>query len=71
MRSFFTALFSALLSWWGLWLIAALDSTMVFFLPLGVAPGGLKPRIIAGMTFFRRLRVDHQRICQNRRAGVH
>jgi membrane protein DedA with SNARE-associated domain len=36
MRGFFVALFGSLLSWWGLWLIAALDSTMVFFLPLAV-----------------------------------
>ena len=36
MRGFFIALFGSLLSWWGLWLIAALDSTMVFFLPLAV-----------------------------------
>src|SRR5262245_4743078 len=36
MHSFFVSLFGALLSWWGLWLIAALDSTMVFFLPLAV-----------------------------------
>jgi membrane protein YqaA with SNARE-associated domain len=36
MRPFFLSLFTALLSWWGLWLIAALDSTMVFFLPLAI-----------------------------------
>ena len=24
------------MSWWGLWLLAALDSTMVFFLPFGI-----------------------------------
>ena len=36
MRGFFVGIFGSLLSWWGLWLIAALDSTMVFFLPLGV-----------------------------------
>src|SRR5215510_6958087 len=36
MRGFFLAIFGGLLSWWGLWLIAALDSTMVFFLPLAV-----------------------------------
>src|SRR5204862_4150540 len=36
MRGFFAAIFGGLLSWWGLWLIAALDSTMVFFLPLAV-----------------------------------
>jgi membrane protein YqaA with SNARE-associated domain len=36
MRGFFAAIFGSLLSWWGLWLIAALDSTMVFFLPFAV-----------------------------------
>jgi membrane protein YqaA with SNARE-associated domain len=36
MRGFFVAIFGSLLSWWGLCLIAALDSTMVFFLPLAV-----------------------------------
>ncbi len=36
MRGFFVAIFGGLMSWWGLWLIAALDSTMVFFLPLAV-----------------------------------
>jgi len=36
MRGFFATIFGGLLSWWGLWLIAALDSTMVFFLPLAV-----------------------------------
>src|SRR5438105_3101616 len=36
MRGFFVAIFGTLLSWWGLWLIAALDSTMVFFLPFAV-----------------------------------
>jgi membrane protein YqaA with SNARE-associated domain len=36
MRGFVAAIFGGLLSWWGLWLIAALDSTLVFFLPLGV-----------------------------------
>jgi membrane protein DedA with SNARE-associated domain len=30
------SILGALLSWWGLWLIAAMDSTMIFFLPLGV-----------------------------------
>jgi membrane protein YqaA with SNARE-associated domain len=29
-------IFGALMTWWGLWLIAALDSTMLFFLPLAV-----------------------------------
>jgi membrane protein YqaA with SNARE-associated domain len=36
MRGFFATIFGFFLSWWGLWLIAALDSTMVFFLPLAV-----------------------------------
>src|ERR1700704_6573440 len=36
MRNFFVSIFGALMSWWGLWLIAALDSTMVFFMPMGV-----------------------------------
>jgi membrane protein YqaA with SNARE-associated domain len=36
MHGFFVAIFSSLLSGWGLCLIAALDSTMVFFLPLAV-----------------------------------
>lgn len=36
MRGFFVTIFASLLSWWGLWLIAALDSTMIFFLPLAV-----------------------------------
>jgi membrane protein YqaA with SNARE-associated domain len=36
MHGFFAGIFSGLLTWWGLWLIAALDSTMVFFLPLAV-----------------------------------
>jgi membrane protein DedA with SNARE-associated domain len=36
MRGFFVTIFGALMSWWGLWLIAALDSSMVFFLPLAV-----------------------------------
>ncbi len=36
MRGFFATIFGGFLSWWGLWLIAALDSTMVFFLPLAV-----------------------------------
>ena len=36
MRGFFAAIFGGLLSWWGLWLIAALDSSMIFFLPLAV-----------------------------------
>jgi membrane protein YqaA with SNARE-associated domain len=36
MRSFLIGIFGGLMNWWGLWLIAALDSTMVFFLPLAV-----------------------------------
>ena len=36
MRAFFVTLFGSLLSWWGLWLIAALDASMIFFLPLAV-----------------------------------
>jgi membrane protein YqaA with SNARE-associated domain len=36
MRGFFVAILGSLMSWWGLCLIAALDSTMVFFLPLAV-----------------------------------
>jgi membrane protein YqaA with SNARE-associated domain len=36
MRGFFVTIFGGLLSWWGLWLIAALDSSMIFFLPLAV-----------------------------------
>ena len=36
MRSILAAVFGGVLSWWGLCLIAALDSTMFFFLPLGV-----------------------------------
>jgi membrane protein YqaA with SNARE-associated domain len=36
MREFLTAIFAGLMNWWGLWLIAALDSTMLFFLPLAV-----------------------------------
>src|SRR5207249_1209824 len=36
MRGFFAGIFGTLVSWWGLWLIAAADSTMVFFLPFGV-----------------------------------
>jgi membrane protein YqaA with SNARE-associated domain len=36
MRPFLIGIFAALMNWWGLWLIAALDSTMVFFLPLAV-----------------------------------
>ena len=36
MRSFLITIFGFLMSWWGLWLLAALDSTMVFFLPFGI-----------------------------------
>ena len=36
MRGFFVTLFGSLLSWWGLWLIAAFDSSMLFFLPMAV-----------------------------------
>ena len=36
MRAFLISIFGSLMTWWGLWLIAALDSTMVFFLPLAV-----------------------------------
>jgi membrane protein YqaA with SNARE-associated domain len=36
MRDILVTLFGGLMSWWGLWLIAALDSSMIFFLPLGV-----------------------------------
>src|SRR5215470_421281 len=36
MRAFLIGIFGGLMNWWGLWLIAALDSTMLFFLPLAV-----------------------------------
>src|SRR5215467_2765081 len=36
MRPFLIGIFAGLMNWWGLWLIAALDSTMLFFLPLAV-----------------------------------
>jgi len=36
MRSFLIGIFSSLMSWWGLWLIGALDSTIIFTLPLAV-----------------------------------
>jgi len=36
MRTFLIGIFSSLMSWWGLGLIAALDSTLVFTLPLAV-----------------------------------
>jgi membrane protein YqaA with SNARE-associated domain len=34
--SFFTATFSFFLSWWGAFLMAALDTSMLFFLPFGI-----------------------------------
>src|SRR5262245_46569372 len=36
MRSFLISIFGFLMSWWGLWLLAALDSTMILFLPFGI-----------------------------------
>jgi membrane protein YqaA with SNARE-associated domain len=36
MRAFLIGIFGWFISWQGLWLIAALDSTMLFFLPLAV-----------------------------------
>src|SRR5262249_32944671 len=36
MRAFLIGIFGGLMNWWGLWLISALDSTMLFFLPLAV-----------------------------------
>jgi membrane protein DedA with SNARE-associated domain len=36
LRTFFTSIFGGLMSWWGLWLIAALDSTIVVAIPLAV-----------------------------------
>ena len=36
MTAFFQSLVSFFLTWWGAFLIAALDATMVFFLPFGV-----------------------------------
>jgi membrane protein YqaA with SNARE-associated domain len=36
MRGFLLGIFAGLMTWWGLWLIAALDSTLVFFLPVAV-----------------------------------
>jgi len=35
--AFFQSIFSFFLSWWGAFLIAALDASMLFFLPFGVA----------------------------------
>ena len=36
MTGFFQSLFTFFLTWWGAFLIAALDASMVFFLPFGV-----------------------------------
>lgn len=36
MRAFLISIFGGLMHWWGLGLIGALDSTMLFFLPLAV-----------------------------------
>ena len=36
MSAFFQSFFSFFLTWWGAFLIAALDATMLFFLPFGV-----------------------------------
>jgi len=36
MRGIFAAFLGSLMSWWGLWLIAGLDSTIFFFLPVAV-----------------------------------
>src|ERR1700758_1406578 len=36
MRAFFISIFAGLMSWWGLALIAALDSTLVVVIPLAV-----------------------------------
>src|SRR5207247_170547 len=36
MRSFLVAIFSGLMSWWGLWLIAGMDSLIIVTLPLAV-----------------------------------
>jgi membrane protein YqaA with SNARE-associated domain len=36
LRSFFISIFGGLMSWWGLFLIAALDSTIIVALPLAV-----------------------------------
>ena len=36
MRAFFLAILGSLMSWWGLFFIAALDSSMLFFLPFAV-----------------------------------
>jgi len=39
MRSFFISIFASLLSWWGIGLIAALDSTIIVVIPLAVDIG--------------------------------
>jgi membrane protein YqaA with SNARE-associated domain len=39
MRSFLTALFGSVLSWWGLMLIAVMDSSVFFFAPLAIDLG--------------------------------
>src|SRR4051812_24498558 len=39
MRAFLIGIFGSLMTWWGIWLIALLDSTMLFFLPLAVDIG--------------------------------
>src|SRR5438094_4850985 len=36
MRSFLIGIFSGLMSWWGLWLIAAMDSLIIVTLPLAI-----------------------------------
>ena len=36
MTAFFQSIFSFFLSWWGAFLMAALDSSMLFFLPFGI-----------------------------------
>ena len=36
MTSLFQSIFSFFLTWWGAFLIAALDASMLFFLPFGV-----------------------------------
>lgn len=36
MSAFFQSIFGLFLSWWGAFLLAALDSSMLFFLPFGI-----------------------------------
>lgn len=36
MTSFFSSIFGFFLSWWGAFLMAALDASMLFFLPFGI-----------------------------------